>query len=136
MTSPVATSVSSKQPTATLAGTPRVRDQHDPRSITAAHHRRLDSGRLLATSPRLDWAKLLRRTYDVDVFVCPRCQGPARVAAAITKPDVIRKILGHLREPPARAPPSGARDPEFEGDVGGGDDDVVWLDPRADLDAE
>jgi hypothetical protein len=43
---------------------------------------------------------------------------------------VIRKILGHLREPPARAPPSGAREP---------DDDLdtvdVWLDAEVDIGA-
>ena len=104
--------------------------ERDPRTITDAHRRRLDGGRLLATTPRLDWAKLLRRTYAVDVLVCPRCHGQTRVVAAINDPAVIRKILTHLREPAARAPPSGARDPE---------DDTVdaaaWLDPEVDVGA-
>ena len=44
--------------------------------------------------------------------MCPRCHGPTRIVAAINDPAVIRKILTHLREPVARAPPSGASDPE------------------------
>ena len=100
----------------------------DPRAITAAHRRRLDGGRLRAATPRLDWAKLLRRTYDVDVLECPRCHGPARVVAAINDPAVIRKIVTHVREPAARAPPSGARDPEDQAI-----DEPAWLDPEVDV---
>jgi hypothetical protein len=103
----------------------------DPREITDAHRRRLDDGRLLATTPRLDWAKLLQRTYQVDVFQCPRCHGAARVVAAITEPEVIRKILAHVREPPARAPPSGACEPGEDGFDAG----EVWLDPEVDVSA-
>jgi ribosomal protein S27E len=105
--------------------------ERDPRAITEAHRRRLDGGRLLATAPRLDWASLLKRTYEVDVFRCPRCHGAARVVAAITEPAVIRKILDHVREPPARAPPSGARQLGEDG-VDAAD---VWLDPEVDVGA-
>ena len=105
--------------------------ERDPRAITEAHRRRLDGGRLLATAPRLDWAALLERTYEVDVFRCPRCHGAARVVAAITEPAVIRKILDHVREPPARAPPSGARRLGEDG-VDAAD---VWLDPEVDVGA-
>jgi hypothetical protein len=105
--------------------------ERDPRAITEAHRRRLDGGRLLAATPRLDWGRLLERTYQVDVFVCPRCHGPTRVIAAITEPAVIRKILDHVREPPARAPPSGAREPGEDGI----DTADVWLDPEVDVGA-
>jgi hypothetical protein len=47
-------------------------------------------------------------------LICPRCGGPARVIAAITEPDVIRQILAHVGEPPARAPRSGGREPDEE----------------------
>jgi hypothetical protein len=107
---------------------------HDPRAITESHRRRLDGGRLLATAPRLDWATLLQRTYQVDVFQCPRCHGRARVVAAITEPDVIRKILAHVREPPARAPPSGASEPGEPGEDGIVAAEV-WLDPEVDVSA-
>ena len=104
--------------------------ERDPRAITEAHRRRLDGGRLLAATPRLDWGRLLERTYQIDVFVCPRCHGPTRVIAAITEPAVIRKILDHVREPPARAPPSGAREPDDDLDTAD-----VWLDPEVDVSA-
>jgi len=100
-----------------------VADDTDPRALTQAHRSRLLDGALLATGPRLDWAKLLRRTYLVDVLQCPSCGGATRIIAAITDAPVIRTILDHLRIPHARAPPSGAREPEY-GDLG----DEAWLD--------
>ena len=39
--------------------------------ISVRHLDRLLDGLLLATSPRVEWAKLLRRTYAVDVLACP-----------------------------------------------------------------
>ena len=87
-----------------------------PRALTAAHLDRLDGGRLVATAPRLDWVTLLRRTFAVDVLVCPQCHGRTRIVAAVTAPAALRRILTHLRHPPARAPPSGAREPMFEDD--------------------
>jgi hypothetical protein len=75
-------------------------------------------------------AGVLERTYQIDVFTCPRCHGPTRVIAAITEPAVIRKILDHVHEPPARAPPSGAGEPDD-----GIDAADVWLDPEVDVSA-
>jgi hypothetical protein len=43
--------------------------------ISVRHLDRLLGGLLLSTSPRLDWATLLRRTYAVDVLACVRCGG-------------------------------------------------------------
>ena len=48
--------------------------------------------------PKLDWAGLLRRTFDIDVLRCP-CGGERKVLAVISSPDVARKILGL---PPSR----------------------------------
>ncbi len=60
---------------------------------------------------QIDWASLLRRVYDVDIFACP-CGGRIRIISVIEQPAVIHKILDHLglpRAPPevalARAPP-------------------------------
>ena len=61
---------------------------------------------------RMNWARLLRRIYKIDVEKCPHCQGKVRIIAAIEEPPVIRKILEHLGLPtspprfhPARGPP-------------------------------
>jgi hypothetical protein len=61
-------------------------------------------GLLLATSPRVDWATLLRRTFDVDVLACTRCHGRLRLLSVITEPATLRRILEHLGIP-ATAPP-------------------------------
>jgi hypothetical protein len=74
---------------------------------------RVDEAELLPIRKRrLDWATLLRRVYRLDVLKCPRCEGRLEVIAAISDPDVVRRILDHLGLPstppqckPARAPP-------------------------------
>ena len=47
---------------------------------------------------RRRWAELIRRIYEVDPLVCPRCGGQMRIIAFITEPRVIGKILRHLAE--------------------------------------
>ncbi len=61
-------------------------------------------------SRRLAWATLLRRTFQFEVLVCPRCAGPMRLIRVIEDPSVIRTILAHLglRTAPARAGPRAA----------------------------
>jgi hypothetical protein len=54
--------------------------------ISVRHLDRLLGGLLLATAPRLDWAKLLRRTFAIDALRCGHCGGRLRLLAAITKP--------------------------------------------------
>ena len=53
------------------------------------------------------WAALIRRIYEVDPLVCPRCGEPMRIVAFITKPKVIARILRHLetRAAEGRGPP-------------------------------
>jgi hypothetical protein len=59
---------------------------------------------------RFRWAELLRRIFEVDPLTCPRCQGLMRIAAVITEPAVITRILARrvraptprLRSPPRR----------------------------------
>ena len=53
---------------------------------------------------RLRWAELLKRVFELDALRCPVCAGKMRVLAAITQPDVARRILRCLSLPP-RAPP-------------------------------
>jgi len=58
-------------------------------------------------TPRMSWARLLKRVFDIDVEHCPNCGGALKIIAAIEDPPVIVKILSHLglstRAPP-RAP--------------------------------
>src|SRR4051794_23923145 len=68
-----------------------------------AHHPHPTTGRELDGLP---WANLLKRSWAIDVFVCPRCAGPMRPIAVIEYQRVARQILEHLGIP-ARAPPRG-----------------------------
>lgn len=61
---------------------------------------------------RRRWANLIRRVYEVDPLVCPRCGAEMRVIGFITDPRVIRRILDHIRKrdrvsrPPPRPQPA------------------------------
>ncbi|OJH36262.1 ATP-dependent helicase HrpA [Cystobacter ferrugineus] len=64
---------------------------------------------------RVEWAGLLKRTFALDVFACPRCGGRRKVLAYVTTPAGVRSILEHLGLPtqapkraPARGPPQQA----------------------------
>ncbi|MBW9264945.1 MAG: transposase [Candidatus Thiodiazotropha sp. (ex. Lucinisca nassula)] len=43
----------------------------------------------------MTWAQRLKRVFNIDVSVCPRCGGEARVIASIEEQPVIEKILQH-----------------------------------------
>jgi hypothetical protein len=46
---------------------------------------------------RMKWSQLLRRVYEIDVSICPRCgQKGMQQIAIITRPDVIRRMLESL----------------------------------------
>ena len=59
------------------------------------------------------WARLLQKVYEVDPFVCPKCQGTMSVVAIIEDPKELTKIIDwasqQKREQPetvcARSPP-------------------------------
>ena len=61
---------------------------------------------------RQAWARLIRKVFEVDPLVCPRCGVEMEVVAWITKPSVVDAILRHRREHglvspfEARAPPA------------------------------
>jgi len=60
---------------------------------------------------RRRWAELIRRVYEVDPLVCPRCGSEMRVIGFITQPALIDRILDHLRrrDKIPRPPPLSAR---------------------------
>jgi hypothetical protein len=55
-------------------------------------------------TPRMSWARLLKRVFDIDLEHCPNCGGALKIIAAIEDPPVIVKILTHLGLP-SRVPP-------------------------------
>jgi hypothetical protein len=46
--------------------------------------------------PRMSWARLLKRVFDIDIEHCPNCGGALKIIAAIEDPPAIVKILSHL----------------------------------------
>ena len=61
---------------------------------------------------RQAWARMIRKVFEVDPLLCPRCGVEMEIVAWITKPSVIDAILRHRREHglvspfEARAPPA------------------------------
>src|SRR5262249_30515065 len=65
-----------------------------------------------SASPRISWARLLKRVFDIDIEHCPNCGGTLKIIGAIEDPPVILKIVSHLRLPtraPRRSPSSSSR---------------------------
>jgi hypothetical protein len=74
-------------------------------------------GLLYAASPRVDWATLLRRSFEVDVLRCPSCSGRMRVLGEITEPRLVTSVLESLAMPTEAPGAARARDPtELLGD--------------------
>ena len=63
-----------------------------------------------ARALRRSWAQLIKRIYEVDPLVCPKCGGEMRIIAFITDHDVVDAILRHLATAEAHSPrgPPGA----------------------------
>jgi hypothetical protein len=45
----------------------------------------------------MSWMQRLKRVFAIDTETCPECGGKLRVIACIEEPQLIAKILGHVR---------------------------------------
>ncbi len=64
-----------------------------------------------ARALRRSWAQLIKRIYEVDPLVCPKCGSEMKVVAFIIDHVVVDKILRHLERVEvglARGPPQNA----------------------------
>jgi hypothetical protein len=60
---------------------------------------------------RINWARLLKRVFDIDMQHCPNCSaGELKIIAAILERPVIEKILTHLGLDPQPPPRGRARE--------------------------
>jgi hypothetical protein len=82
-----------------------------PNVLSVRHWDRLLGGRLLAPPARVDWARLLQRTFHVDVLACAQCGGRLRVLGEVTEPAMVRLILESLAMPTDAPSAARARDP-------------------------
>lgn len=88
-----------------------------PNILSVRHWSRILGGLLYATSARLRWSELLRRTFDVDVLQCPKCHGRLRIIEAVVAADAARQILERVGLPSDAPRLVRARDPTtLEGD--------------------
>jgi hypothetical protein len=82
-----------------------------PNVIAAKHWDRLLGGPLYAATTRIDWATLLRRTFDVDVLRCASCGGRLRIVGEVTDPAAVRLVLEVYGLPTDAPHVARARDP-------------------------
>jgi hypothetical protein len=69
---------------------------HDLDHDVADPHADADPAAAPARGYRMRWAALLARVFGHQVLICPHCQGPRTILAAVTEPEPIRAILTHL----------------------------------------
>ena len=63
---------------------------------------------------RINWARLLKRVFDIDMQHCPNCGGgELKIIAAILERPVIEKILTHLGLQPQPPPRARAREAQL-----------------------
>ncbi len=47
--------------------------------------------------PSRGWAEMIRKVYEIDPLICPKCTGQMRIIAFIEDHKVIDKIIRHLK---------------------------------------
>ena len=47
---------------------------------------------------RQSWARLLQKVYEVDPFICPKCQGTMSVVAVIEDPAELTRIIDWAKQ--------------------------------------
>jgi len=47
--------------------------------------------------PRRGWAEMIRKVYEVDTLLCPKCGGQMRIIAFLTDFSVVDRIIHHLK---------------------------------------
>jgi hypothetical protein len=53
-------------------------------------------------SRRSSWARMIRRIFEVDPLLCPDCGGEMKVIAVLTDPEVVDRILRHIKAKQAK----------------------------------
>jgi len=90
-----------------------------------------NSAEQFARGRRRSWARLIKRVYEADPLVCPRCSGPLKIISLIGNGPVIEKILRHLKlwdQPERPPPPPAERSIQYDEDISGFDEGSQWPD--------
>jgi hypothetical protein len=81
-----------------------------PNVLSVRHWSRLVGGLLYASSPRVRWSELLRRTFDIDVLACPACHGRIQIVETVADKSAARRVLERLGITPDAPSPVRARE--------------------------
>ena len=97
------------------------------RAAVTPAHRGMGAAKQPSTEPSkpptpshaaMNWARRLKRVFGIELESCARCGGKLEVIASIEEPQLIAKILSHLkRTAPQQYPtelPLGARAPPVQ----------------------
>jgi hypothetical protein len=90
-----------------------------------------DSAEEFARDRKRSWARLIKKVYEADPLVCPRCSGPLKIISLIGDGPVIEKILRHLKlwnRPERPPPPPAERSIQYDEDISGFDEGSQWPD--------
>jgi hypothetical protein len=71
---------------------------------------------------RRSWARLIKKVWEADPLVCPRCGGPMKIISLIDDGAVIEKILRRLKlwdRPERPPPPAPDRSIRYDRDIPG-----------------
>src|SRR5262249_33471075 len=79
-----------------LAPNAKLRSQIVPAPPERASEPPTDHVQAQREPPRMSWARLLKRVFDIDVEHCPNYGGALKIIAAIEDPPVIVKIPSPL----------------------------------------
>jgi len=94
---------------ACLAGAPAQESEAAAAQEPASERR--SRGCVQAATRYIPWADLLKRVFDVDALLCPRCSSRLRIISLIMEPAVVRRILRSLDLPSEPPPVARARAP-------------------------
>jgi hypothetical protein len=66
-----------------------------------------EGGEKCKDSRYIDWAMLLKKVFQIDITICPKCQGKLRIISVINEKSIIKQILDHMglgSDPPTSVP--------------------------------
>ena len=81
---------------------------------------------------RRSWARLIKKVYEANPLICPRCGGPLKIISLIDSAPVIERILRHLnlwKRPERSPPPAPERSIHYDPEVIAFDDLERRLEP-------
>jgi hypothetical protein len=52
-----------------------------------------------------NWARLIKKVYEIDPLICPKCKGPMKIKALIVDHHEIKRLMQNLGLQDYRAPP-------------------------------